>query len=120
MNHKAGDAVPIEIQAKADEINDWITSPHGARVVAYWSEGEMGDEWKFKIVNSTTNELIVEHLFPGTADGHTYSMFMVAIDKQKKKSYSLGLARAAAEAYRMFCERLGINPDPIPSIKKGN
>ncbi len=110
--------VPRQLLAKVADINSWIATPHKAYVEAYWHEGEMGDEWKFRLMNNK-HEVIVQSLCAATADGHTYAMFLIGMEKQNQISFAEGLKSAAATVYENVCKGLGIRPEPIQYVKKG-
>lgn len=109
MNKKK--EVPAEMIAQVAELNGWIQAPHGVIVQPYWHEGDMGEYWKFRIVHNTTGEVVVESLNPEHAEGHTYLMFMQALNKQYQKGFVNGLASAAKKVYESVCDRLGIRSE---------
>lgn len=109
---------PDNLKAQAEEISGWISTPHNKKCVPYWAESDLGAEFKFRIEDITTNEVIVQCLQPQFTDGHTCAMFLIAMETQCKKSFAEGLKSAAATVYEKVCSTLGIRPEPIPYVSK--
>lgn len=107
---------PDNLKDQAEEINGWIKSPHHKKCVPYWCVSDLGAEFKFRIEDITTHEVIVENLQPKYTDGHTCAMFLIAMETQCRKSFAEGLKSAAATVYEKICQNLGIRPEPIPYV----
>jgi hypothetical protein len=76
---------PAELVAKAEEINaQWMGNTIGV-VQPYLQDTDLGDEWRFRIIDRTTMwegqepRVLVEHLAPEDAHGHTYMLFVRAL-----------------------------------------
>jgi len=77
---------PAELVAQAEEINrQWMTRTIGLVQPYLMQDSDFGDEWRFRIVDRTTvwegkePRVLVEHLDPKDAHGHTYMLFVSAM-----------------------------------------
>lgn len=103
--------VPEEVLKKIDDIREWFKGTHHVGVEPYWAESEFGDEWKLRLIDTVTKEILVEHLQVAPADGHTFSMFIYAIREQRKKGRLEGLREAATRMGDNIFKLLGVSRD---------
>lgn len=105
---------PLELVQKVDEINTWLTTPLHVVVEPYWAESsEFGDEWKLRIVATKTDRTLINGLCAATADGHTYYMFVTAMEKEWNTGHTVGMQEAAGKMYMDMCKNLGVKSGTI-------
>lgn len=84
------------------EINkDWLSGQDCA-VELYMANNEgINSEWRYRIATTGKNRVvIVEHLDPTHAHGHTYRMLMSAVCEAARRAHITGLREATEEITR--------------------
>lgn len=100
-------------QALVDQCNtinkDYL---HGKSAILqlYFADDEFEGEWKFRIVDTVHDRIIVEHLFPQYADGHSYMLFMVGIEKAMEYAEAQGRFKAIDVSIKHQLEINNIHP----------
>lgn len=108
MAEKVKPVPPSELVTQCDELNNkWLTDK--AILTVYLSgDSDFGDQWRFRIRDKKTHELIVEHLVPEYANGHNYYMMVSAAQEAYKRGLAQGHLRAMARMFDSMCNTIGV------------
>lgn len=100
--------IPEALQAQADEINQqWLKST-GFKVEPYWQYSEFSDDFRFRLVNEKTGEVLTDYLKPDKADGHTYMLFIAGAQKQFLIGHQKGKMAMIEHHLRDTCKQNNI------------
>lgn len=104
--------IPLEIQEKADRINEeWLSRTQV--VVEPYSLGQSAIRIRYRLINKKTKETYLELLDPATADGHTYNLIGNAVDERYRAGIREGKRLAVAAFLKNACELIGIKPSEV-------
>jgi len=98
MSNKIDKLNPPQVLGdQCNEFNRDYLNKRGFHVFPYFADDEFEGEWKYKIRDTETGRIVVNHLQPSHADWHTYMLFAEAIRESMKIAEVQGKLKAIEE-----------------------
>ena len=112
MNKENSVEIPLEIQEKADRINEeWLSATQV--MVEPYSLGHSAIKIRYRLINKKTKHIYLDRLDPQAACGHTYYLIGSTVDEHYQAGIREGKRLAAAAFLKNACELIGIKPSEV-------
>lgn len=103
----------VELLAQCAEINtQWLVTTFTSIVPVFYDD-EYSNSWKLRIFVTRTKHVLMEHIRPEAADGHTLYLAVCAIREAHSQGITEGKLRAMEKVILNLSEVLGLRADQV-------
>lgn len=102
------EVAPPALVAQCEEINKQWLNATDTISQPYLSHTGCGDDWKIQLVKRHSKDIVMQHLDPTAADGHTYYLFIERLRRERDNCLEEGRMLALAQITNNLSESIGI------------